>query len=514
MNILIVSIVLFTLAVCISYVLMWGVLKSPLITFFRDKPGMRKVHQRSIPRAGGLVIVLSFILVLYVWHFFLPTDIFNSLPPPLFNSLIFMAMCIFMVGLPDDTVSFVILNKAKFFLELLIAFEIAVLIGVRFNDIHIFGVTVHTGWLSVPLTMLWLTGVTNALNIIDGIDGLAGSVVIAGAVTIVTLAMMAQVTSIMLLSVVIGGLSIGFLFHNVSPARVFLGDTGSLFFGMFLGLLAIHVLSLPQQYFPVFIAPLIVGLPILDVCVAMARRFVKSFAMGRGWIGSIRSVTVADSEHMHHRLLYKGLTHSEACIILTIFACAIGATAVIISYLPSRSTFLILLYVATITLWLLKTLNFFSPLSSWYGFQWVSSHTSHSLTKKISVFSRDLVLKKALEAGADNYFEIEFLTDSLTMRIDTDAVLIDVTSNPDLLSESLLPQGDKKVPLIIVTGCEEEHYGWREKIPYSQCFVVRKPLYIPLLLEELEHLLDHSDNWNQALRETTIIQKAALEVNV
>ncbi|WP_394821308.1 MraY family glycosyltransferase [Pendulispora albinea] len=271
-----------------------------------DEPTARRVHTRRIPRLGGMAIVLGFFVPL-VALYALDTQSARILflQPRIVGGLVVGSLIIAGLGLCDDIIG--VAAKWKLALQMAAA-ALAYASGLRIEmmDLPWIGV-ISFGWMAFPLTVLWFCGIVNALNLIDGLDGLAAGVAFFACVTNVTVAFMGGNVSIALLSVALGGAIFGFLFYNFNPAKIFMGDSGSMFLGF--ALAAISLLGAGTQKTPTLIAivvPLIaLGLPIMDMLFAIVRRFVLR-----------RSIFVADRGHIHHRLLDLGLTHRRAVLVL------------------------------------------------------------------------------------------------------------------------------------------------------------------------------------------------------
>jgi UDP-GlcNAc:undecaprenyl-phosphate GlcNAc-1-phosphate transferase len=160
-------------------------------------------------------------------------------------------------------------------------------------------------WIAVPLTFIALLGVTNAINLADGLDGLAGGLALLSFAGTAYLAYLSEnVVVLLLVMSVLGGL-LGFLRFNTYPARIFMGDSGSQFLGFFLGVLAIVLTDPARGPYGVALAPLLIGLPILDTLGVMSQRIAEG-----------RSPFVADRNHIHHKLLSLGFSHREAVLVI------------------------------------------------------------------------------------------------------------------------------------------------------------------------------------------------------
>ena len=466
------------------------ILKSPLLRYFIDRPGSRHVHQRIIPRVGGVGILISFVILLVTWRYaltFLP-----QLPSNLFSALIFICASIFLIGLADDLVTFEISNRAKFIGEMIIAVEIVVLLGIHLDYIHLLGFDVSIGWWGVPVSIFWLVGVANAVNIIDGLDGLAGSVLMVTFGTISLLAFLDNNYPIVILSVILGGLLAGFLLNNISPARVFLGDTGSLLIGMICAVLSIALVSVKDHKLPVLLIPLIIGYPIIDLCAAMLRRFIKNYLNTKNFIQALKSMTVADSEHIHHRLIYRGLSHTETVTILFLFQGAICMCAVV-GFLEGRYVGIFSTFILTVLIfWLLYKLDFFERLSNSLRQRKILPPGSRDV---VGVYSSNEVLSFALNAYEQDIYLFEPVEekDIIAASINFSVVIIEKKSGTSIESAVKLAGSvfDRSgCPAVVIVDSESEipeHIA--NKSSETSFLLFRNPIYVPVLLSELKRLI-------------------------
>lgn len=298
-----------TLALCFFA----SILLTPLVKKFAlaigatDKPNHRKVHQKIMPRLGGLAIFISFIIGVI---FLRPTDEF-SLP------IIIGSIIIVITGVLDDM--FELSAKVKLFGQLAAAL-VVVLAGAQVDFINIpFGGKIEFGLFSIPLTILWIVGVTNAINLIDGLDGLAAGVSSIALITISGMAILMGDTYVMSMGFIVLGSTLGFLVYNFHPAKIFMGDTGALFLGYIISVLAllgfknVTILSL-------IIPVIILGVPISDTLFAIIRRFVNK-----------QPLSAPDKSHLHHCLLKLGYSHRQTVLIIYGIAAMFGLAAVIFS---------------------------------------------------------------------------------------------------------------------------------------------------------------------------------------
>ncbi len=286
-----------------------------------DKPNCRKVHASAIPRIGGVAIVLAMMLAT-IPIIALDNKIgqmFRELNEPL-TGLFLGAMVIFLAGLVDDVRELGPWQKLGF---QLIAAIIVCSAGVRITEIGITdNYTLHFGWISWPITFLWIIGITNAVNLIDGLDGLAAGVcaITCGVIAAFAIYNNQPVMAVIMLAM-LGSLS-GFLVFNFNPAKIFMGDSGSLFLGFVLSCASVISTQKTTTIVGLAIPILALGIPIFDTFFSMLRRILER-----------RSLFAPDRSHIHHRLLDKGFKHSHAVIlmyIVTLICAGIGLSMMVI----------------------------------------------------------------------------------------------------------------------------------------------------------------------------------------
>ena len=277
-----------------------------------DQPGVRTVHERPIPRIGGIAIFLSTVCLL-IAVLFLDNAIgqaFREMRREV-TALLCSATLVFLIGLVDDLKGL----PARFkFLAELIAAIVLCMMGVRIDSI---GLTndfiLHLGGFGCLLTLLWVVGITNAVNLSDGLDGLAVgiSAVACGAIAVFAIHHGDTVMSVFMLAL-LGSLS-GFLVFNVNPAKVFMGDCGSLFLGFTIAAASVMCVAKSAALVGLALPALALGIPIFDTLFSILRRFLER-----------RSLFAPDRSHIHHRLLELGLHQREA--VMTIHLATLVAT--------------------------------------------------------------------------------------------------------------------------------------------------------------------------------------------
>ena len=271
-----------------------------------DLPGERKIHATAIPRLGGLSVVAAITIVLTGIHW-LPGGQWK-LPLDLMLPLALGAVPVFCVSLVDDIRS---VGPRKKLLAHAVGAAIAVALGVSLEPVvHLFGTPIHIGVFAVPLSVIWIVGVTNAFNIIDGLDGLSAGLALISATSMAAVFILVGESEMAEVVLVLAGALAGFLPYNVHPARMFLGDSGATAIGFCLAAFALKGGSTLSSGFAALLPVFMLGLPIADTLITMARRGVRRLENRAG------GVFVPDRNHVHHRLLALGIDHGRAVLIL------------------------------------------------------------------------------------------------------------------------------------------------------------------------------------------------------
>ncbi len=260
--------------------------------------------ERPVPRIGGLAIVAGAALgVALLGAFFLPTRLLLASAWPRLQGVVIGAGLILAIGLVDDVVR---LHAApKLAVETLVAAGLYAA-GVRIGTLWLpFGIVELGTALGLLFTVVWIVGIANAFNLLDGIDGAAaGSAVFALLAMFVTSLTLSQPV-VALVTVALAGATVGFLPFNFAPARVYLGDSGSLFLGYALATLAIEGATKGPAIVAIAIPLVAFGLPVADTLLALVRRGARGAPL-----------MVGDRGHLHHRLLDLGLTPRQAAVVL------------------------------------------------------------------------------------------------------------------------------------------------------------------------------------------------------
>jgi len=270
-----------------------------------DKPGPRRVHLNAVPRIGGLAIIVStYALVLPI--FFLNNNIGQHFRESQleFSTLLIAAAFIFIVGLIDDLhpiqgrIKLLCIIGASLAICASGATISAISLGTSFN--------IHTGWAAWPITVSWIVIITVCINLIDGLDGLAAGIAVIVCGTILFLAFWSGQAAMIVLMLALLGSVTGFLFFNFYPAKIFMGDCGSMFLGFMIGASSIICQNKTSTLVGLAIPFLVLGAPILDTgFVIISRRILER-----------RSVFSPDRNHLHHRLLEYGFRHRTVVIVI------------------------------------------------------------------------------------------------------------------------------------------------------------------------------------------------------
>ncbi len=291
-----------------------------------DEPGERKVHDRAIPRVGGLGIIAGALITVFSLLHIDPTIM----------SFLLGALVIVIFGVWDDT------RQVEPYLKFLGQF-IAISIIIFYGDIWIkqlpfTGSDDISPWVGIPFTYFAIIGMTNAVNTSDGLDGMAGGESLLSLIVIAFLAYIANagvdgMVACVIATSCIGG-TLGFLRYNTHPADIFMGDTGSQFLGYSLGFLAVLVTQKVHPSLSPALTLLFLGLPVIDLLGVMAIRIKNG-----------HNPLHADRTHIHHRLLDLGFDHYETVIIIYSLQTILVISAIFLRY--ESDLLIILLYIST-----------------------------------------------------------------------------------------------------------------------------------------------------------------------
>lgn len=278
-----------------------------------DAPDQRKVHTRIMPRMGGLAIYLG-----YLVSFLLFVPYTKEMLGIFIGGTIVM-----FVGMLDDR--FQLSAKWKLVGQLVGTAVVVIPFSLKIGVVNL----PYSGfidfsegwlaWLAIPITIFWIVGVTNSVNLIDGLDGLSAGVSAIAMATMAVVALMKQDMAVATYCFVVLGAILGFLYFNFHPARIFMGDTGSLFLGF--NLAALSVMGFKEALFVSFIVPIVVlGVPLWDTFFAIVRRIVNK-----------KPISSPDKGHLHHCLLKMGLSHRTTVLTIYLISIFFGTIAIVLS---------------------------------------------------------------------------------------------------------------------------------------------------------------------------------------
>jgi len=299
--------VAFFLALALVLLLTPLVIRLAIKTGALDQPDSRKVHTRPIPRLGGTAIFFSFFTILFGILAYLKFIKGIELKGIENLTAIFISSSIlFTIGLIDDFKG--LTPRAKLAFQVIAALILIQQgIGITFLRQPSGGLVYLPAWLAIVLSLLWLVIVTNALNLMDGLDGLlAGISVITGFIFLVASVIKGQVLVALMMAIIMGT-CLGFLKYNFNPARIFMGDSGSLFLGLLFATVAVMGGLKSTATISLIFPVLIMAVPLLDTTLAIFRRIKKR-----------RPIFQADKEHIHHQLLSHGWSQAGAVLLIYI----------------------------------------------------------------------------------------------------------------------------------------------------------------------------------------------------
>ncbi|MDC0761630.1 MraY family glycosyltransferase [Brevibacillus sp. AG] len=291
-----------------------------------DAPNQRKVHTRIMPRMGGLAIYIGYLVAFFL---FVPYTSLSEMLGIFIGSTIVMV-----VGMLDD--KYQLSPKWKLLGQLVATAIVVIPFGLKIGVVNLpysGSIDFSSGWLfwlAIPITMFWIVGVTNAVNLIDGLDGLSAGVSAIAAGTMGVMALLMDDYKVATYCFVLLGAILGFLYFNFHPARLFMGDTGSLFLGF--NLAALSIMGFKEALFVSFIIPIVVlGVPLWDTFFAIVRRIVNK-----------KPISSPDKGHLHHCLLNMGLSHRSTVLMIYSISIFFGMMAILLTKTTKWTTIIVM----------------------------------------------------------------------------------------------------------------------------------------------------------------------------
>ncbi len=285
----------------------------------------RRMHKTPIPRLGGLAIFLGFLVA---------ELIFGTMDRVMMSVLI-GALIVVTLGILDDILR--LTAWIKLIVQIVAACIPVLYGGLRIEFLTNFNLLsgerfIYLGFFSIPLTVLWIVGITNAVNFIDGLDGLAAGISTISSLSLLAICCITGDPYVAVVMACLTGALVGFLPYNVNPAKIFMGDTGATFLGFVLATMSIQGLFKFYAVISFAVPFLILGLPLYDMVVAVFRRILSG-----------KSPTAADRGHIHHKLIDMGFNQKQAVAILYAITLILGIIAVILALYGSSVALLALL---------------------------------------------------------------------------------------------------------------------------------------------------------------------------
>ena len=322
-----VLIVIFLLALSVTYFLTPTVIKISSANGFVDRPNERKVHKEPIPYGGGIATFIGFLVAscvgMAIWKHYNPE--ISSRDLMLFCGFLVAAFLSFVTGFIDDIINMP--AKVKLLCQIFTV-SIVMFFGILvnfFTNPFGEGLIYLPIYIAVPVTIFWIVGITNAVNLLDGLDGLLGGITVISAVIFLFVAIMKGQLLVAGIMAALAGSALGFLKYNFHPAKIFMGYTGSLFIGSIFAIASV-VGGLKTTTTVAMVIPfLIMGLPIFDTAWAIVRR-----------ASNHQPIFKPDKGHIHHRLLALGLTQVQAVLIIYSINILLGLIALSVCYFTLR----------------------------------------------------------------------------------------------------------------------------------------------------------------------------------
>lgn len=311
---------------------------------FVDQVNQRKIHRGAIPRIGGIGISLGTMLPIFLL-FYVRGGIHIETPNNIY--LFFVGgLSISLLGLLDDIKG--VNAKVKLLFQIGIA-VMATMHGALIQSIPTPWGQLELGFFSYPLTVFWIIGIINAFNLIDGMDGLSSGITLFSALTIAMLAIVngTPYLPVALVGLALAGAVTGFLIYNFNPAKIFMGDSGSMFIGYILAVLSLKSQSKAHAVVSIMVPIIAMGLPILDTTLAFLRRILRH-----------QSIFAADKQHIHHFLLSLGFNQRKTVLILYAISILFTILSMVMIFNKNVDTFLIVLIFAIIVFVIITKLGY------------------------------------------------------------------------------------------------------------------------------------------------------------
>lgn len=295
-----------------------------------DKPNKRRINKVPMPTLGGLTIFLSFIF----GYMLFSSKITDMIP------IILGGIIILITGIIDDINP--IKARYKLIGQIIASLIVVIYGGFSINSVDFFGINLEFGIFKEVITIIFIVGMINAVNLIDGLDGLAAGLSEIFFITIAVIALIQQKYSGLdiYLTLIMIGSTMGLLIYNFYPAKIYLGDSGAMFLGYIISVIAIlgfKVVTITSFVIPVFL----MAIPVFDTLLAILRRIKKK-----------KSLSEPDKEHLHHKLLSLGLSHRNTVLVLYFINLIFAIASVIYALVEQKTGIIIYVIILVIIIYL------------------------------------------------------------------------------------------------------------------------------------------------------------------
>lgn len=312
----------FGLALVVALVMTPLMRKLALRTGFVDRPDARKMHTEPKPYLGGVAMYIAFAAAVFAG---------GAMKDDKVVGIVVGGGLTMLLGIVDDKIR--LSAKVKLLGQLLTAALLVYYFGVQIDRIYspLGDRYVQFGSWAGPLTIIWIVAFTNVVNLIDGLDGLAAGIASIASLTLLMVSLQEHFAGPVVLTAALAGAAIGFLRYNFNPAKIFMGDAGSMFLGYTLAAVSVTGVLKTTLTVGVFVPVLALALPIMDTAFAIIRR-----------LASGRSIGEADKDHLHHRLLRLGLSHRNTVLVMWTISAWLGLSAVAVTEVSLAQALLIM----------------------------------------------------------------------------------------------------------------------------------------------------------------------------
>ena len=344
---------------------------------FVDQVNQRKIHRGAIPRIGGIGISLGTLLPIFLLCFFVNSGVEIKTTS---NMLLYFVggLAISLLGLFDDIKG--VNAKVKMLFQILIAF-VATQHGALIESLPMPWGRLELGIFGYVLTIFWIIGIINAFNLIDGMDGLSSGITLFSSLTLAMLAIVNGYLPTAFVALALAGAVTGFLIYNFNPARIFMGDSGSMFIGYILAILSVRSQSKAHAVVSIMVPIIAMGVPILDTTLAFMRRILRH-----------QSIFEADKQHIHHFLLSIGFNQRKTVLILYAISVLFTILAMVMIFNKNIDTFLIVIIFAIIVFVIIKKLGYIEMIYGRFRVKKENSlekHLENFFIDKISLKEND-----------------------------------------------------------------------------------------------------------------------------